>query len=115
MRLERKHIKKGNRYMKHLRIKERKGEFLRETNWLEITELTAEDILCLAKAAVQEDDFELDPYDEAALHNAAHKIIYQKISEQLLSLHARKQEFIDETRNIYQDAYEKYCNDRTDS
>ena len=101
--------------MKHLRIKERKGEFLRGTNWLEITELTAEDILCLAKDAVQEDDFVLDPYDEADLPNAAHKIIYQKISEQLLSLHARKQEFIDEMRNIYKDAYEKYCNDRTDS
>ena len=67
--------------MKHLRIKERKGEFLRGTNWLEITELTAEDILCLAKAAVQEDDFVLDPYDEADLPNAAHKIIYQKIRE----------------------------------
>lgn len=96
--------------MKCLRINDQKGEFLRETNWLVVTEITADDILKLAKAAVKEDDFEVDPYDEAALPNPAQRIIYQKISEQLLSLNTSKQEFLDETRNIYQDAYEKYCN-----
>ena len=97
--------------MKHLRIKDQKGEFLRDANWLVVTEITADDILNLAKAAVKEDDFKVDPYDEAALPNPAQRIIYQKISEQLISLNARKQEFLDETRNIFQDAYEKYCND----
>lgn len=97
--------------MKHLRIKDQKGEFLRDTNWLVVTEITADDILNFAKAAVKEDDFEVDPYDEAALPNPAQRIIYQKISEQLISLNARKQEFLDETRNIYQDAYDKYCID----
>lgn len=96
--------------MKHLRIKDAKGEFLRNANWLVVTEITADDILNLAKAAVKEDDFEVDSYDEAALPNPAQRIIYQKISEQLMSLHARKQEFLDEIRNIYQDAYDKYCN-----
>lgn len=97
--------------MKHLRIRDQKGEFLRDTNWLVVTEITADDILNFAKAAVKEDDFEVDPYDEAALPNPAQRIIYQKISEQLISLNARKQEFLDETRNIYQDAYDKYCID----
>lgn len=96
--------------MKHLRIKFQNGEFLREANWLVVTEITADDVLNLAKAAVKEDDFEVDSYNEAALPNPAQRIIYQKISEQLISLHARRQEFLDETRNIYQDAYEKYCN-----
>lgn len=98
--------------MRHLRIKDQKGEFLRGANWLVVTEITADDILNLAKVAVKEDDFEVDPYDEAALPNPAQRIIYQKISEQLLSLNTRKQEFLDETRNIYQNAYEKYCNGR---
>lgn len=97
--------------MKHLRIRDQKGEFLRDTNWLVVTEITADDILNFAKAAVKEADFEVDPYDEAALPNPAQRIIYQKISEQLISLNARKQEFLDETRNIYQDAYDKYCID----
>lgn len=98
--------------MKHLRIKDQKGEFLRGANWLVVTEITTDDILNLAKAAVEEKEFEVEPYNEAALPNPAQRIIYQKISEQLISLHARKQEFLDETRNIYQDAYEKYCNGR---
>lgn len=98
--------------MKHLRINDQKGEFLREANWRVVTEITADDVLNLAKAAVKEDDFEVEPYNEAVLPNPAQRIIYQKISEQLISLHERKQEFLDETRNIYQEAYEKYCNGR---
>ena len=94
--------------MKHLRIKDQKGEFLRSSNWIVITEITADDILNLAKKAITEEDFEIDSYDEAILQNQAQRIIYQKLSDQLISLHARKQEFLDETRNIYQDAYEKY-------
>lgn len=97
--------------MKHLRINEQKGEFLRGSDWFIVTEITADDILNLAKAVVKEEDFEVDSYNEAALPNPAQRIIYQKISEQLLSLHTRKQEFLDETRNIYQEAYEKYCID----
>lgn len=95
--------------MKHLRINNRKGEFLRGNDWVVITEITAEDILNLAKASVSEDDFEVDAFEESVLVNPAQKIIYQKISDQLISLHARKQEFADETRNVYQDAYDKYC------
>mgnify|MGYP004556930535 CR=1 FL=1 len=95
--------------MKHLRINNQQGEFLRENDWVIITEISAEDILNLARAAVTKDGFEVDVFDESALLNPAQKIIYQKISEQLISLHARKQEFADETRNIYQDAYDEYC------
>ena len=40
--------------MKHLRIKDQKGEFLRDANWLVVTEISADDILNLAKAAVKE-------------------------------------------------------------
>lgn len=109
MKQVKKHITKGNRYMKHLRINNRQGEFLKGNGWEVITEIIADDILNLARAAVTEDDFEVDAYDELALVNPAQKIIYQKISDQLMSLHSKKQEFADETRNVYQDAYDKYC------
>ncbi len=95
--------------MKHLRINNRQGEFLRGNEWIVITEIIADDILNLARAAVTEEDFETDAFEDSALLNPAQKIIYQKINEQLMSLHARKQEFADETRNVYQDAYDKYC------
>lgn len=104
-------IMKEEKYMKHLRIENRQGEFLRENDWVVITEVAEEDILNLAKAAIYDNNFEIDPFNSDELPNPAHRIIYQKISEQLLSLHTRKQEFLDETRNIYQDAYNKYCNE----
>ena len=109
MRLVKKHITKEEKYMKHLRIEKRQGEFHRGDDWLVITEITESDILNLAKAAVYGENFEVDPFNNDELPNPAQNIIYQKVSEQLLMLKARKQEFLDETRNIYQDAYNKYC------
>lgn len=97
--------------MKHLRIENRQGEFYRGNDWLVITEITENDILNLAKAAVSEEDFEFDLFNNDELPNPAQNTIYQKVSEQLLMLSARKQEFLDETRNIYQDAYNKYCSE----
>ena len=66
--------------MKHLRINNRQGEFLKGSDWVVITEIIADDILNLARAAVSEDDFEVDVFDESALVNPAQRIIYQKIS-----------------------------------
>ena len=66
--------------MKHLRINNRQGEFLKASDWVVISEIIADDILNLARAAVSEDDFEVDVFDESALVNPAQRIIYQKIS-----------------------------------
>ena len=74
-----------------------------------ITDMTKDDLLNLAHAAIDEDDFEADKYDEALLPNPAHRIIYQQISCQLLDLHNRRTSFLEEVRNIYKDAYNKYC------
>lgn len=109
MRLVKKLITKEEKYMKHLRIENQQGEFCRGKDWLVITEITENDILNLAKAAISEEDFDVDPFNNDDLPNPAQNIIYQKVSEQLLMLSVRKQEFRDETRNIYQDAYAKYC------
>ncbi|MDY3267749.1 MAG: hypothetical protein SOX26_09645 [Phocaeicola sp.] len=95
--------------MKHLKIEDRKAYFTRGESWMVVTEMTKDDLLNLAYAAIDEDDFETDVYDETLLPNPAHKIIYQQINDQLLELHNRRASFKEEVRNIYKDAYEKYC------
>lgn len=97
--------------MKHLKIENQKGYFARGENWMVVTEMTKDDLLNLAHAAVDDTDFEMDEFDDANLPNPAHKIIYQKISRQLLDLHNRRDAFLEEIRNIYRDAYNKYCKD----
>lgn len=107
-----KHILKGEIFMKHLRIDDdRNGYFRRGDSWIVVTEMTKDDLLNLAHAAVEEEDFELDAYEDSKLPNAAHKIIYQKIWGQLTELHNRREAFQEEIRNIYKDAYQKYCSD----
>lgn len=95
--------------MKHLKIEGQNAYFMRGENWMVVTEMTKEDLLNLAHAAVEEEDFETDAYDEALLPNPAHKIIYQQINGQLTELHNRRASFQEEVRNIYKKAYDKYC------
>lgn len=95
--------------MKHLKIEDQKAYFSRGGNWMVVTEMTKEDLLNLAHAAIEEEDFEMDAYDEASLPNPAHKIIYQQVNGQLTELHNRRATFLEEERNIYKDAYNKYC------
>lgn len=85
-----KHIQKERTYMKHLKIEEQKAFFTRGENWMVVTDMTKEDLLNLAHAAIEEEDFETDKYDEALLPNPAHKIIYQQINSQLTELHNRR-------------------------
>ena len=103
------HIQKGKTFMKHLKIEDLKAYFTRGENWMVVTDMTKEDLLNLAHAAIEEEDFETDAYDEALLPNPAHKIIYQQINGQLMELHNRRAAFQEEVRNIYKDAYNKYC------
>lgn len=95
--------------MKHLKIENQKAYFARNENWIVITDLTKEDLLNLAHLAIENEDFEIDVYDETLLPNPAHKIIFQQISCQLTELHNRRATFQEEVRNIYKEAYEKYC------
>ena len=97
-----KHIQKERTYMKHLKIEDQNAYFTRGESWMVVTDMTKEDLLNLAHAAI---------YDEALLPNPAHKIIYQQINSQLMELHNRRASFQEEARNIYKDAYAKYCID----
>lgn len=109
MKQENKHILKEDIYMKHLKIEEQKGFFKRGENWIAVSELTKDDLLNLAHAAVEEEDFETDAYDEASLPNPAQRIIYQRICSQLNELHSRRADFQEEVKNVYKEAYSKYC------
>lgn len=95
--------------MKHLKIEDQTGYFTRGESWIVVNEMTKEDLLNLAHAAVEEADFEMDAFEDAKLPNPAQKIIYQKISGQLQELHSRREAFQEEVRNVYKDAYNKYC------
>lgn len=95
--------------MKHLKIEDQKAYFAKGENWIVVTDMTKEDLLNLAHAAIEDEDFETDTYDEVALPNPAHRIIYQQINGQLTELHNRRVAFKEEARNIYKDAYNKYC------
>jgi len=47
-------------------------------------------------------------YDENELKNQAHQIIYKSISEKLLDLHSKRNQFRDESERMYLDEHEKY-------
>ena len=95
--------------MKNLKIESNKGFFLRGTEWVDIVNITKEDLLALVKSALEDEHFEIDPYDEGALPNPAQKIVYKHVSQQLQDIHDRREEFMEKQRSMYKESYEKYC------
>jgi hypothetical protein len=94
--------------MKALKIDNSQGYFLTEEgNYEPIDKLDKNVLLTLVNLAL-EDGFEIDAYDEDQLRNQAHQIIYKSISEKLFDLHQRRQQFRDESENMYLEEYEKY-------
>lgn len=94
--------------MKALKINNSQGYFLtEESNYESIDKLDKNVLLRLVNLAL-EDGFEIDSYDEDQLRNQAHQIIYKSISEKLNDLHQRRQQFRDESENMYLEEYEKY-------
>ncbi|MBB1341249.1 hypothetical protein H5158_06290 [Pseudoalteromonas sp. SR45-6] len=94
--------------MKVLKIEQNQGFFLtKESTYEPIDKLDKSVLLRLVNSALG-DDFEIDTYDDSLLKNQAHQIIYKSISEKLVDLHERRQQFCDESENLYLDEYEKY-------
>lgn len=102
-------IMKGTVFMKHLKIENDKGYFLKDGAWTEINRMTKDDLLNLVRKTIEDEHFEIDSYDETKFVNPAHKTIYSHISRHLVDLHARREEFIEEQQSIYKEAYDKYC------
>ena len=102
-------MKAGGKVMKLLKIENNCGSYRKEAGeYSPIDKITKEELLVLVNWTLKEDEVEFDEYDENAIKNHAHQIIYKSIARKLQSLRERKQEFIDESARLYLEDYEKY-------
>lgn len=105
------HITAGGKGMKLLSIKDSLGHYLGESGQtIPVDKITKEELLRLVNLTLSE-DVEFDEYDENAIKNQAHQIVYKSILEKLRGLRDRKQEFIDESERLFLKEYEKYRGD----
>ena len=94
--------------MKLLKIEGNRGHYLGDQgDFAPIDEITKEDLLRLVDLTLAE-EVEFDEYDDDAIKNQAHQILYKSIAEKIVSLKERKQEFTDESERLYLEEYEKY-------
>ena len=105
------HMTVGGKDMKLLSIENNLGLYLSESgNYNPVDKITKEDILRLVNLTLRE-DVVFDAYDESAIKNQAHQVVYKSILEKLRGLSDRKKEFIDESERLYLKEYEKYRED----
>jgi hypothetical protein len=95
--------------MKLLRISDNGGQYRTEKGgYSPIDKISKEDLLRLVHWTLHEDAVAFDDYDEKAIKNQAHQIIYKSIVLKLSALQKRRQEFIDESARLFLAEYEKY-------
>jgi len=98
---------KGDKDMKLLKIENNHGHYLDDKNGFSpVDQITKEDLLRLVGLTLAEVEF--DEYDNEAIKNQAHQILYRSIYEKLRGLRDRREEFIDESERLYLQEYEKY-------
>jgi len=94
--------------MKLLKIDDHLGHFLSNSGQYEpMDKLTKVDLLRLVDLTLQ-GEVEFDSYDEAAIRNQAHQIVYKSVHTKLFELASRRQEFTDESERLYLQDYERY-------
>jgi hypothetical protein len=94
--------------MKILKIEKNQGYYLDiKGDYEPIDKIDKAVLLALVKLALT-DDCEIDEYNEEALKNQAHQIIYKSISSKLIDLHRRRNQFRDESERLFLEEYEKY-------
>lgn len=97
--------------MKLLKIEGNLGHYFSDSGqYKPVDKITKDDLLRLVNLTLK-DDVEFDEYDENAIRNQAHQIVYKSIVEKLRSLRERKQEFLDESERLFLKEYEKYRDD----
>ena len=85
MKQAKKHIQKGKIIMEYLKIENNKGLFYREGEGMkEVSKMTKDDLYDLVHAAIHEEDFSMDAYDEELLKNPAHQTIYSHVTLPML-------------------------------
>lgn len=94
--------------MIYLKIDNKVGKFYKEGTYVTIDKMANGDLWNLANAAVKDNDFQMDAYDETLLPNKAHQIIYKHVYELLLSLQGRKEQYKNECELMYKTAYDNY-------
>lgn len=95
--------------MKLLKISENLGQFLDANgDYSPIDKIGKDDLLRLVDRALHDDEVELDAYDDQAIKNQAHQVIYKSVFQKLSDLRKRRQEFIDESARLFLDEYERY-------
>jgi hypothetical protein len=95
--------------MKLLKISENIGHFLAAGgDYTPIDQITKEDLLRLVDRTLDQDVIELDAYDDQAIKNQAHQVIYKSIYQKLTDLRGRRKEFVDESARLFLADYEKY-------
>lgn len=94
--------------MQALKIDNNQGYFLKDDDTYEpVDKLDKTALLHLVNLSL-EDDFSIEDYDEAKIRNQAHAIIYKSVSEKLLDLFEKRQQFKDECEGLYREEHEKY-------
>jgi hypothetical protein len=92
----------------YLKIDDNKGYFLKEDNTYEdIDKIGKDDLMRLIDLAVSV-DFQMDEFDEEQMRNPAHRIIYKTLYFKFQKLVENKDRFIDESSNLFKEAYQKY-------
>jgi hypothetical protein len=98
--------------MKLLKISDNGGQYRTEKGgYSPIDKIGKEDLLRLVNWTLHEDAASFDEFDEKAIQNHAHQIIYKSIFQKLSALRKRRQEFIDESARLFLEEYEKYRSD----
>jgi hypothetical protein len=96
--------------MTYLKIENNKGLYRLETsteNWIELDQISKDDLLRLMEIATTE-DFSMDVYKDELLQNPAHNIIYRNIYGKFSELMGNKTRFQDSVNSMYKSAIDKY-------
>jgi hypothetical protein len=95
--------------MKYLIIENNKGYIVLSDNEKKpLDQITKDDILVLLNKAVENDSFEMEPYEEAKLMNLAHRVIYKDLYQKFDNVLKGHVSFCDSKANMYREAIEKY-------
>lgn len=73
-----------------------------------IDQISKEDLLTLVELCMEEDSFEMDPFDARDIPHAAHQIIYKNIYQKLNDLRLHRVSFTDEKTSLYHKAIDSY-------
>lgn len=102
-------MRAGGKGMMLLKVDDNAGHYRDDKGaFIPIDKIGKDDLLRLVNWTLNEEAVEFDDYDDKALKNHAHQIIYKSILQKLRALRDRRQEFIDESARQYLEDYEKY-------